>query len=172
MTSTTFSPATMTTEVWYLLFDDKRKLLFSPSKIKVKVNDIYDLKKAIKEEAFLYLNTVQAPHLIAWRCNELLLSTQEDDELQKHLLKIDFLNKEQVVKLASEADLADLQLGKKEIVLVQIPGVINELLMHIFLSSYPQVHFLDLHSKKRKFEEEETYSSKFIKGENCIFLTA
>jgi len=162
----------MTTEVWYLLFNKKKKLLFSPSKVKVKGNNIYELKKAIKEETLLHLNTVQAPGLIAWRCNEPLLSTQEDDELQKHLLKIDFLNKEQVVKLASEADLADLQLGKKEIVLVQIPGAINILLIHIFLSSYPQVHFLDLHSKKRKFEEEGTYSSKFIKGENCIFLTA
>jgi len=113
----------MTTEVWYLIFNDKKKLLFSPSK--VKVNDIYDLKKAIKEEAFLYLNTVQAPYLIAWRSNEPLLSTQEDDELQEHLLKIDFLNREQVVKLASGVDLADLQLGKKEILLVQVPGAIN-----------------------------------------------
>jgi len=171
VTLTVFSPATMTTEVWYLLFNKKKKLLFSPSKVKVKGN-IYELKKAIKEETLLHLNTVQAPGLIVWRCNEPLLSTQEDDELQEHLLKIDFLNKEQVVKLASEADLAGLQLGKKEIVLVQIPGAINILLMHIFLSSYPQVHSLDLHSKKRKFEEEETYSSKFIKGENCIFLTA
>ena len=127
--------------------------------MKVKVNDIYELKKAIKEEAFSHLNTVQAPGLIAWRCNEPLLSTQEDDELQEHLLKIDFLNKEQVVKLASRTDLADL---------VQIPGAINILL---YLSSHSQVHFLDLHSKKRKFEEEETYSSKFLKGENCIFLT-
>jgi len=127
--------------------------------MKVKVNDIYELKKAIKEEAFSHLNTVQAPGLIAWRCNEPLLSTQEDDELQEHLLKIDFLNKEQVVKLASGTDLADL---------VQIPGAINILL---YLSSHSQVHFLDLHSKKRKFEEEETYSSKFLKGENCIFLT-
>ena len=127
--------------------------------MKVKVNDIYELKKAIKEEAFSHLNTVQAPGLIAWWCNEPLLSTQEDDELQEHLLKIDFLNKEQVVKLASGTDLADL---------VQIPGAINILL---YLSSHSQVHFLDLHSKKRKFEEEETYSSKFLKGENCIFLT-
>ena len=126
--------------------------------MKVKVNDIYELKKAIKEEAFSHLNTVQAPGLIAWRCNEPLLSTQEDDELQEHLLKIDFLNKEQVVKLASGTDLADL-------VQMQIPGAINILL---YLSSHSQVHFLDLHSKKRKFEEEETYSSK---GENCIFLT-
>jgi len=165
VTSTTFSPATMTTEVWYLLFDDKRKLLFSPSKIKVKVNDIYDLKKAIKEEAFLYLNTVQAPHLIAWRCNELLLSTQEDDELQEHLLEIDFLNKEQVVKLASGADLADLQLGKKEIVLVQVPGAITN-----NPSFYPLIHLLDLHPEKRKFEEEGSYLSKFLKGENCILL--
>jgi len=77
----------MTTEVWYLLFNNKKKLLFSPSKVKVKVNDIYELKKAIKEEAFLYLNTVQAPGLIAWRCNEPLLSTQEDDELQEHVSK-------------------------------------------------------------------------------------
>jgi len=125
VTSTTFSPATMTTEVWYVLFDDKKKLLFSPSKIKVKVNDIYDLRKAIKEEAFLYLITVQAPHLIAWRCNKPLLSTQEDDELQEHVSKIDFLNKEQVTKLAGGADLEDLQLGKKEILLVQVPGAIN-----------------------------------------------
>ena len=115
----------MTTEVWYVLFDDKKKLLFSPSKIKVKVNDIYDLRKAIKEEAFLYLITVQAPHLIAWRCNKPLLSTQEDDELQEHVSKIDFLNKEQVTKLAGGADLEDLQLGKKEILLVQVPGAIN-----------------------------------------------
>jgi len=115
----------MTTEVWYLLFDDKKKLLFSPSKIKVKVSDIYDLRKAIKEEAFLYLITVQAPHLIAWRCNKPLLSTQEDDELQEHVSKIDFLNKEQVTKLAGGADLEDLQLGKKEILLVQVPGAIN-----------------------------------------------
>jgi len=125
VTSTTFSPATMTTEVWYVLFDDKKKLLFSPSKIKVKVNDIYDLRKAIKEEAFLYLITVQAPHLIAWRCNKPLLSTQEDDELQEHVSKIDFLNREQVTKLAGGADLEDLQLGKKEILLVQVPGAIN-----------------------------------------------
>jgi len=115
----------MTTEVWYLLFDDKKKLLFSPSKIKVKVSDIYDLRKAIKEEAFLYLITVQAPHLIAWRCNKPLLSTQEDDELQEHVSKIDFLNREQVTKLAGGADLEDLQLGKKEILLVQVPGAIN-----------------------------------------------
>ena len=115
----------MTTEVWYVLFDDKKKLLFSPSKIKVKVSDIYDLRKAIKEEAFLYLITVQAPHLIAWRCNKPLLSTQEDDELQEHVSKIDFLNREQVTKLAGGADLEDLQLGKKEILLVQVPGAIN-----------------------------------------------
>jgi len=43
--------------------------------MKVKVNDNYELKKAIKEEAFSHLN--QAPGLIAWRCNEPLLSTQE-----------------------------------------------------------------------------------------------
>ena len=53
---------------------------------------------------------------------------------QEHLLKIDFLNKEQVVKLASGTHLADLQLGKKEILLVQIPGAI---IISILLFSSP-----------------------------------
>ena len=66
---------------------------------------------------------------------------------QEHLLKIDFLNKEQVVKLASGTDLADLQLGKKEILLVQIPGAIN---ISLYLSSYSQVHFLDQEAKVRR----------------------
>ena len=52
----------------------------------------------------------------------MLLSTQDDDELQDYLLEIDFHNKEQVVKLASSAEIADLKLDKKEVLLVQVLG--------------------------------------------------
>jgi len=86
----------MTTEVWCLLFN----------------NENY------------HLENVEAVDLVVWRCKEpMLLSTQDDDELQDYLLEIDFHNKKQVVKLASRAKVASLELGK--VLLVQVPGVIS-----------------------------------------------
>ena len=52
-------------------------------------------------------------------------STQGDDELQDYLLEIDFHNKKQVIKLASGAKIADLELGQKEVLLVEVLGVIS-----------------------------------------------
>ena len=116
----------MSTEIWYLLFNDEKELLGAP--YKAEVRDIADLKKAIKEVAFSYLANVQASDLVVWRCKEpTLLSTQDDDELQDYLLEIDFHNKKQVVKLASGADLADLELGSKEVLLVQVPSTQDQL---------------------------------------------
>jgi len=86
----------MTTEVWCLLFN----------------NENY------------HLENVEAVDLVIWQCKEpMLLSTQDDDELQDYLLEIDFHNKKQVVKLASRAKVASLELGK--VLLVQVPGVIS-----------------------------------------------
>jgi len=53
----------------------------------------------------------------------MLLSTQDNDELQDYLLEIDFHNKKQVIKLVSRAEVASLKLGK--VLLVQVPGVIS-----------------------------------------------
>jgi len=53
-----------------------------------------------------------------------LLSTQDDDELQKHVPKIDFGNREQVVKLGSRAKVASLGLGEDEVLIIRVPGAI------------------------------------------------
>ena len=88
----------MTTEVWCLLFNNENS----------------------------HLENVEAVDLVVCLCKEpTFLSTQDDDELQDYLLEIDFHNKKQVVKLASGAKVASLKLGKKEVLLVQVPGVIS-----------------------------------------------
>ena len=157
----------MSTEIWYLLFNDEKELLGAP--YKAEVRDIADLKKAIKEVAFSYLANVQASDLVVWRCKEpTLLSTQDDDELQDYLLEIDFHNKKQVVKLASGADLADLELGSKEVLLVQVPGAI----LNSSFFSCSQLHPLDLHSKNQPIKEQKTPLNSFIQGENSSVLTA
>ena len=157
----------MSTEIWYLLFNDEKELLGAP--YKAEVRDIADLKKAIKEVAFSYLANVQASDLVVWRCKEpTLLSTQDDDELQDYLLEIDFHNKKQVVKLASGADLADLELGSKEVLLVEVPGAI----LNSSFFSCSQLHPLDLHSKNQPIKEQKTPLNSFIQGENSSVLTA
>jgi len=45
--------------------------------------------------------------------------------LQQCLSEIDFLSKEQVFKLASGAEIADLELGEDKVLLVQVPGVFS-----------------------------------------------
>ena len=157
----------MSTEIWYLLFNDEKELLGAP--YKAEVRDIADLKKAIKEVAFSYLANVQASDLVVWRCKEpTLLSTQDDDELQDYLLEIDFHNKKQVVKLASGADLVDLELGSKEVLLVQVPGAI----LNSSFFSCSQLHPLDLHSKNQPIKEQKTPLNSFIQSENSSVLTA
>ena len=157
----------MSTEIWYLLFNDEKELLGAP--YKAQVRDIADLKKAIKEVAFSYLANVQASDLVVWRCKEpTLLSTQDDDELQDHLLKIDFHNKKQVVKLAGGAKVASLGLGEDEVLLVQVPGAI----LNSSFFSCSQLHPLDLHSKNQPIKEQKTPLNSFIQGENSSVLTA
>jgi len=61
--------------------------------------------------------------LLIWlfgRKEPTVLFTQVCDELQDHLSKIDFLDKEQVVELGSGVDLADIELGSKEVLLVEV----------------------------------------------------
>ena len=87
----------MTTEIWCLLFNNENS----------------------------HLENVEAVDLVVCRCKEpTLLSTQDDDELQDYLLEIDFHNKKQVIKLSSGAEIADLELGQKEVLLVQVLGAI------------------------------------------------
>jgi len=143
-----------------------KELLGAPSKVEAR--DIDGLKMAI-EERYSELN-VKARRLVVWRCKEpTFLSTQLTKGLQKELLKIDLLDEEQVVELASEAEIADLELGKKEVLLVQVPGVISN--SSFFpCSQLCSLAVTNLGSKKQKLEEESP-STNFIKGENWNFLT-
>ena len=95
-----------------------------------------------------------------------MLSTQDDDELQDYLLEIDFHDKKQVIKLASGAETADLELGQKEVLLVQVLGAIS----NFICSQLRSLAATNLGSKKQKLEEESP-STNFIKGENWDFLT-
>ena len=79
--------------------------------------------KTIKKEHIKELENVSALHLVVWRCKQPTLLATEEDKLQEHLSKIDFHNREQVVKLISAAKLADLALGEHEVLLVQVPGL-------------------------------------------------
>jgi len=111
----------MSTEIWYL-FNNEKKLLGAPSKAEVR--DLANLKRAT-EEQYSELN-VQALDLVVWRCKEpTLLSTQPRKVLQQCLSEIDFLEKEQVIELVSGAEIADLELGKKEVLLVRVPGAFS-----------------------------------------------
>ena len=155
----------MSTEIWYLLFNDEKELLCAP--YKAEVRDIADLKRAI-EEQFSELN-VKAHHLVVWQCKEpRFLSTQPKKLLQRCLSEIDFLNEEKVVELVSGAEIADLELGKKEVLLVQVPGAIS----NSSFFSCSQYHPLDLHSKKQPIEEQNAPLNPFIQGENSSVLTA
>ena len=78
------------------------------------------------EERCSHLDYVKALDLVVWRCKEpTLLSAQDDDELQDYLLEIDFHDKKQVIKLSSGAEIADLELCQKEVLLVKVLGVIS-----------------------------------------------
>ena len=157
----------MSTEVWCLLFNNEKKLLGAP--YKVEVRDISDLTRAIKEVAFSYLANVQAVDLVVWQCKEpTFLSTQPKKLLQRCLSEIDFLNKEKVVELVSGAEIADLELGKKEVLLVEVPGAI----LNSSLFSCSQYYPLDLHSKKQPIKEQTAPLNPFIQGENSSVLTA
>jgi len=156
----------MSTEIWYLLFNNEKKLLRTP--FSAKSPRIDGLKTAI-EERCPHLENVKALDLVVWRCKEpTLLSTQDDDELQDHLLKIDFHNKKQVVKLAGGAKVASLGLGEDEVLLVQVPGAI----LNSSFFSCSQLHPLDLHSKNQPIKEQKTPLNSFIQGENSSVLTA
>jgi len=98
------------------------------------------------------------------------LSTQDEDKLHEYLLEINFSNREQVVKLNSGAEIADLELGKKEVLLVEVPGaILNSSFFSCSQLRSPAA--TNLGSKKRKLEEESP-SINFIEGENRNFLTA
>ena len=155
----------MSTEIWYLLFNDEKELLCAP--YKAEVRDIADLKRAI-EEQFSELN-IKAHHLVVWRCKEpTFLSTEDEDKLHEYLLEINFSNREQVVKLNSGAKVASLGLGEDEVLLVQVPGAI----LNSSFFSCSQYHPLDLHSKKQPTEEQNAPLNPFIQGENSSVLTA
>ena len=129
----------MTTEAWCLLFNNENT----------------------------HLENVEAVDLVVCRCKEpTLLSTRDDDELQDYLLEIDFHNKKQVIKLASGAKIADLELGQKEVLLVEVLGVIS----NFICSQLCSLAATNLRSEKRKLEEESSLTN-FIKGENWDFLT-
>ena len=114
----------MMTESWCLLFNDKKELISAPSI--AKAIHIYGLKEAIKKEYTKELENVNAHHLVIWQCKQpTLLATEEENKLQEHLLKIDFDNGDQIVKLTSGTKLARLALGEDEVLLVQVPGAIN-----------------------------------------------
>ena len=142
--------------IWSLLFDDKQELLGVPSKAEAR--DI-DNVKIVTEGQYSKLVNVKAHHLVVRRCKKPLLSPQDDSELQKHHLKINSGNKEQVVKLANGAEIADLELGEDEVLLVQVPGAI----WNSSFFSCSQACPLDLCSKKQKLEEEGTPSIKYCK---------
>jgi len=144
----------MTTEVWYLLFTNEKELLGTP--FPEKAPHIGGLKVAIKEVAFSYLEDVRAFDLVIWRCKKPLLSTQRRHELQKHVSKIDFGDREQVIRLTNGARIADLELGEDEVLLVQVPSAISN---SSFLSC-SQVCPLVL---RYKLEEEEMPSIKYRK---------
>jgi len=111
----------MMTETWYLLFNNKKELMGAP--LPEEAQHIGGLMIAIKKECSKGLGNVNAHHLVIWRCRQLtLLATDSEETLQKSVSEINFLDKEQVIKLPSIADLADLELGKMEILLVQVPG--------------------------------------------------
>ena len=155
----------MSTEIWYLLFNDEKELLSTP--LVAQVPHIGGLKRAV-EEQFSEL-TVKAHHLVVWQCKEpRFLSTQPKKLLQRCLSEIDFLNEEKVVELVSGAEIADLELGKKEVLLVQVPGAIS----NSSFFSCSQYHPLDLHSKKQPIEEQNAPLNPFIQGENSSVLTA
>jgi len=142
----------MTTKIWYLLFTNEKELLGTPSS--AKAPHIGGLKVAIKEVALSYLEDVRAFDLVVWRCKKLLLSTQRRRELQEHVLKVDFGNREQVIRLTNGARIADLELGKKEILLVQVPGAISN---SSFLSCSQVCPLV----WRYKTEEEEVPSIKY-----------
>jgi len=96
------------------------------------------------------------------------LSTEDEDKLHAYLLEIDFSNRRQVVKLNSGAEIADLELGKKEVLLVEVPGVI----LNSSFFSCSQYYLLGLHSKKQPIEEQNAPLNPFIQGENSSVLTA
>ena len=75
----------MTSEIWYLLFN--KELLGTAAK--VNVNDICDLKTATAQGKF---KNVQVLDLVVWRYTRYLscCPTQDEDELQQGLSKIDF----------------------------------------------------------------------------------
>jgi len=111
----------MTTEVWCLLFNNENS----------------------------HLENVEAVDLVVCWCKEpTLLSTQDDNELQDYLLEIDFHNKEQVVKLASSAEIADLKLDKKEVLLVQVLGANS----NFICSQLCSLATTNLRSKKQKLD--------------------
>ena len=154
----------MSTEIWCLLFNDKKELLRGP--LSAKASHIDGLTMAI-EERCSHLDCVKALDLVVWRCKEpTLLSTQDDDELQDYLLEIDFHDKKQVIKLASGAETADLELGQKEVLLVQVLGAIS----NFICSQLRSLAATNLGSKKQKLEEESP-STNLIKGENRNFFT-
>ena len=97
----------MSTEIWYLLFNNEKELL--STSLVAQVPHIGGLKRAT-EEQFSELN-VKAHHLVVWRCKEpTFLSTEDEDKLHEYLLEINFSNREQVVKLNSGAKVASLGL--------------------------------------------------------------
>jgi len=154
----------MTAEIWYLLFNDKKALLGSP--FLAEATHIGGLKKAVKEARSTKLQDIDAADLIIWRYKEPLLSTQDEDELQEHLSRIDFRNKEQVIKLASGVKVASLGLGEDEVLLVQVPDAISK-----FPSSRSGLHSLDLSSKKQHLKEKNLLN-EFHQGKNLSVLTA
>jgi len=124
----------MMIETWYLLFNDKKELMGAP--IQAEARHIYGLKEATKEQYSNRLRNVEAHCLVIWRCKQLtLLATDSKKSLQNSLSEINFLDREQVVKLPNAVDLADLELGTMEILLVQVPGLSSflSLLRHQFL---------------------------------------
>jgi len=113
----------MSSEIWYLLFNNEKKLLIAP--LSAQASHISGLKIAI-EERCSHLENVKAANLVVWRCKEpTFLSTQSRKVLQQHLSEIDLLNEEQVVELASGAEIADLELGEDEVLLVQVPSAFS-----------------------------------------------
>ena len=156
----------MSTEIWCLLFNDKKELLRGP--LSAKASHIDGLTMAI-EERCSHLDYVKALDLVVWRCKEpTFLSTQSRKVLQQCLSEIDFLDEDQVVELAGGAKVASLGLGEDEVLLVQVPGAI----LNSSFFSCSQYHPLDLHSKKQPIEEQNAPLNPFIQGENSSVLTA
>lgn len=114
----------MATEIWCLLIDINNMPIGSPFDVATgNIKFISHLMEKVKEKRPKALENVDAADLTLWQCKAIDWPNVARSQLGQIISDIDFSDEAQAILLDEAEEVKDLELVKKEKLLVRTPGM-------------------------------------------------